>query len=88
MTTIPAHDHTADNATTKWISYGFDFDGNEDTDGERTYVTVCWGADFIATSYPGHLGDADAIARAVGDFNAPPAEDDPFVAERFPWSAL
>lgn len=62
------HDHTADNATTKWVARTDLCDSEIGPAVEpRTYVTVCWGADFIATSYPGHLGDAEAIARAVAE---------------------
>lgn len=64
-------DHTADNATTKYVAHGFTYDA----DGyphDRTYVTVCWGDDFIATGFAGYLTDVDAIARAVDEFNTPP----------------
>lgn len=58
--------YTAKNATKISITWGADFV----TDEPRTFVTVCWGENFNATGFDGHIARTDAIERAVAEMNA------------------
>lgn len=66
--------HTAATAASIEVSYGYFYGEPSEP---RTFVNLSWANplyacdDFIATSYPGHLGREVAIERAVAEFNAP-----------------